>query len=285
MPVPFLAPLIGSLLASSTAGAAISGAVGTALGGAAATGIGSLLASAAPAAIGAGIGTLVAGGRPEEALANAAMFGMGGAALGNLGAAGEAAAGAQTAAASTNPLQALRILNAAGVTGSSQPAPQPMAPLRVPEGRPSQPAAPMSMAALPQQQPTPSPIPMAPQQIPEQPMVAQPAMFGQEQMPAMFSPGMNMIYPQGGIASAMAQRQFMPMMRDGGYIEGPGTGRSDSIKAQIYQDGVPVQEARLSDGEFVMTERAVRGAGNGDREKGAAKMYRMMKEFERGGRV
>jgi hypothetical protein len=72
---------------------------------------------------------------------------------------------------------------------------------------------------------------------------------------------------------------------DGGYIEGPGTGRSDSIPARIYQDGQPVQEARLSDGEFVMTERAVRGAGNGDRAKGAARMYRMMREFEKGGRV
>jgi hypothetical protein len=73
--------------------------------------------------------------------------------------------------------------------------------------------------------------------------------------------------------------------RDGGYIQGPGTGRSDSIPARIYQDGQPVQEARLSDGEFVMTERAVRGAGNGDRAKGAARMYRMMREFEKGGRV
>ena len=68
----------------------------------------------------------------------------------------------------------------------------------------------------------------------------------------------------------------------GGYIEGPGTGRSDSIPATIYQNGQPVEDARLSDGEFVMTEQAVRGAGNGDRNKGAAKMYAMMRQFERG---
>lgn len=68
----------------------------------------------------------------------------------------------------------------------------------------------------------------------------------------------------------------------GGYIQGPGTGRSDSVPASIYQNGQPVEEARLSDGEFVMTERAVRGAGNGDRDKGAAKMYAMMRQFERG---
>jgi hypothetical protein len=68
----------------------------------------------------------------------------------------------------------------------------------------------------------------------------------------------------------------------GGYVEGPGTGRSDSIPADIYQNGEPVQRARLSDGEFVMTESAVRGAGNGDRSKGAAKMYAMMRDLERG---
>ena len=67
----------------------------------------------------------------------------------------------------------------------------------------------------------------------------------------------------------------------GGYIQGPGTGRSDSINAGIFQNGRKVQEARLSDGEFVMTERAVRGMGDGDREKGAARMYEIMKKYER----
>jgi len=71
------------------------------------------------------------------------------------------------------------------------------------------------------------------------------------------------------------------MRAEGGYIEGPGTGKSDSIPAMIYQNGGPVQEARLSDGEFVMTADAVRGAGNGDRAKGAAKMYEMMNRLER----
>ena len=67
----------------------------------------------------------------------------------------------------------------------------------------------------------------------------------------------------------------------GGEIQGPGTGTSDSVRARIFQNGQPVREARLSDGEFVMTNRAVRGAGNGDRSKGAAEMYRMMHQFER----
>ena len=65
----------------------------------------------------------------------------------------------------------------------------------------------------------------------------------------------------------------------GGYVEGPGTGTSDSIPAKIYQDGRPVQEAALSDGEFVMTKKAVDGAG------GPARMYEMMRRFERGGSV
>ena len=70
-------------------------------------------------------------------------------------------------------------------------------------------------------------------------------------------------------------------MAMGGYIEGPGTGTSDSIPAAIYQNGGRVQEAALSDGEFVMTEAAVKGAGNGNRDLGAAKMYQMMDQFER----
>ena len=68
----------------------------------------------------------------------------------------------------------------------------------------------------------------------------------------------------------------------GGYIEGPGTGRSDDVKAGIFQNGQKVQEARLSDGEFVMTRKAVDNAGDGDREKGAAKMYALMNSLERG---
>jgi len=55
-----------------------------------------------------------------------------------------------------------------------------------------------------------------------------------------------------------------------GYIAGPGTETSDDIPAM------------LSDGEFVMTARAVRGAGNGSREKGVRKMYDMMRAFEGG---
>jgi hypothetical protein len=68
----------------------------------------------------------------------------------------------------------------------------------------------------------------------------------------------------------------------GGEIEGPGTGTSDSIPAEIYQDGKPVQKAALSDGEFVMTADAVKGAGNGSRDRGVKRMYELMRRFESG---
>jgi len=59
------------------------------------------------------------------------------------------------------------------------------------------------------------------------------------------------------------------ILNSGGEVEGPGTGTSDSVPA------------RLSDGEFVLTAQAVRGAGGGDRDIGAARMYEMMSELER----
>jgi hypothetical protein len=54
-------------------------------------------------------------------------------------------------------------------------------------------------------------------------------------------------------------------------VEGPGTERSDDIPAM------------LSDGEFVLNARSVRGAdptGQGNRYLGAQNLYRMMRDFE-----
>ena len=77
--------------------------------------------------------------------------------------------------------------------------------------------------------------------------------------------------------------QFTARAADGGYmqssdfprremlVEGPGTETSDDIPAM------------LSDGEFVMNAKAVRGAdpsGNGNRQAGAANLYNMMRNFE-----
>ena len=66
------------------------------------------------------------------------------------------------------------------------------------------------------------------------------------------------------------QRRETVGLNDGGEIVGPGTGTSDSVPAL------------LSDGEFVMTAKAVRNAGGGNREKGAAKMYALMNKLEKG---
>lgn len=69
---------------------------------------------------------------------------------------------------------------------------------------------------------------------------------------------------------AVQQSYMGPVtVASGGEIMGPGTPTSDSIPAM------------LSDGEFVMNARAVRGAGGGDRKDGAKKMYAMMRDFER----
>lgn len=79
-----------------------------------------------------------------------------------------------------------------------------------------------------------------------------------------------MTYPtrqfnMGGIA-ALAQGGYP---RRVGQISGPGTEKSDSIPAM------------LSDGEFVMTARAVRGLGNGSRREGAKRMYALMHKLEK----
>ena len=81
----------------------------------------------------------------------------------------------------------------------------------------------------------------------------------------------------------------------GGLIEGPGTGTSDDIPAMIYQDGKPVQEAMLSNGEVVLSLKDLRNIGGGDAEKAgkmigdapngtrgavAAKLFRNMQEFK-----
>ena len=82
-------------------------------------------------------------------------------------------------------------------------------------------------------------------------------------------------YNTMGMYSNMRGNRGLASLAEGGYprrtgqISGPGTEKSDSIPAM------------LSDGEFVMTARAVRGAGNGSRRAGAKKMYALMHQLER----
>lgn len=70
------------------------------------------------------------------------------------------------------------------------------------------------------------------------------------------------------IPTTFAAKGGVMDLQDGGESKGPGTGTSDSIPAM------------LSDGEFVMTAKAVRGAGGGDRREGARKMYEAMDQLE-----
>jgi hypothetical protein len=90
-----------------------------------------------------------------------------------------------------------------------------------------------------------------------------------------FNPNMQFTRPE--IQSPLVQAEYDPTfaaeggvmdLRQGGESEGPGTGTSDDIPAM------------LSDGEFVMTAKAVRGAGGGDRREGAKRMYEAMDKLE-----
>jgi hypothetical protein len=72
-------------------------------------------------------------------------------------------------------------------------------------------------------------------------------------------------YPTQAAAHGGEMQNFPPRT---GAISGPGTGRSDDVPAM------------LSDGEFVMTAQAVRGAGNGSRRQGVRNLYDLMRNFE-----
>jgi len=123
---------------------------------------------------------------------------------------------------------------------------------------------------------------------PQQPMAQQPTTLQQPMMqqPMMLYPQVAGLYQQplySTGSSGQSSRNPEPTgfksggiaaLAKGGYprrigqISGPGTETSDDIPAM------------LSDGEFVMTAGAVRGAGNGSRREGAKKMYALMHQLE-----
>jgi hypothetical protein len=81
--------------------------------------------------------------------------------------------------------------------------------------------------------------------------------------------------PVAGYAMGGAPVMGIASLGTGGYprrngqISGPGTETSDSIPAM------------LSDGEFVMTAKAVKALGKGNRRAGAKKMYALMHHLEK----
>lgn len=85
---------------------------------------------------------------------------------------------------------------------------------------------------------------------------------------ARMVPSVSPAFP-GGYTGQLPGLYAPRYAKAGGHISGPGTGTSDDVPAM------------LSDGEFVMTAKAVRGAGDGDRMKGAKKMYKLMNSLEK----
>jgi len=85
----------------------------------------------------------------------------------------------------------------------------------------------------------------------------------------------NIMQPQQRADGGEMRQQGIASLAAGGYprrtgqISGPGTEKSDDIPAM------------LSDGEFVMTAKAVRGAGKGSRRAGAKQMYALMHQLEK----
>lgn len=61
-------------------------------------------------------------------------------------------------------------------------------------------------------------------------------------------------------------------MAQGRYLNGSSDGMADKVPARI--DGM--QEARLSDGEFVIPADVVSHFGNGNSDAGAKELYAMM---------
>jgi hypothetical protein len=109
------------------------------------------------------------------------------------------------------------------------------------------------------------------------------ASLGEDEIKMLYDPSQNP-YLESGTAEADFYKDINPFYRDiygmnrgggvmdfpkkDGMINGPGNGQSDDIPAM------------LSDGEFVFTKQAVMAAGNGNREQGTKKMYKMMNSLE-----
>ena len=106
-----------------------------------------------------------------------------------------------------------------------------------------------------------------PEEFADEPYEYEPTREGQA-FPSLFYDPVTGQYSDTAPESIRVIQGPIRRVNAGGAVAGPGTGTSDSIPAM------------LSDGEFVMTAKAVRGMGDGSREKGAAKMYQLMIRLE-----
>ena len=234
------------------------------------------------AALGSGIGTLAAGGDATDAVKNAILAGGSGALLGTAGVSGAGAAQSATGAAATQAATQQAAQAAATKAATTEAAKQGIFGTGITGGDIFLGSSLLGLLEEPEDisddfdasdlesRPDYEGRPIAGLFVDKKTGKAYDTL---EELEAAVQERQTNNFAQGGIA-ALADSV-------GGLIEGPGTGTSDSIKAGIYQNGEKVQEARLSDEEFVMTKKAVTGAGNGDTKLGAKRMYALMDKFER----
>jgi hypothetical protein len=101
----------------------------------------------------------------------------------------------------------------------------------------------------------------------------------QQALPANFKPGVSPEFRHfdnkmvkkaaGGGITGLRSNEYKA---GGQYLQGPGDGMSDNIRANIEGH----QEARLADGEFVIPADVVSHIGNGSSNAGAKKLHTMM---------
>ena len=257
-----------------------------------------------------GIRTAVNGGSPLEILLNTAGSYTGGQLIPGIQAAGSvpnfinqgiskatgifsnpsSAFSGATSGAASNPFQTA--VDIAGnvptslVSGDQKkaaPTPTPTAPSRLSQSSPNfvGPRTPARPTATPAR---PAPTPARPAPTPAPPAAT--PMFGQlggtqtvrRAMGGSILHAKDAMNPMGGAPAAhygLASLEKGGATEDApieGYLDGPGDGMSDSIKATI--DGK--QPARLADGEFVIPADVVSGLGNGSSKAGAKVLYAMM---------
>ena len=244
------------------------------------------------AALGSGIGTLVAGGKPEDAIMNAILAGGAGAGLGAMGVQGAGAGAAQAAGgeavkqAAVSKAAQTAAAETAAQTAAAETAKSGIFGTGITGGDIYLGSNLLALTGIGDEDITDGDTRLDPRDLESRPDYQGELIGGlfmdsatgiaydtaeelEDAIMARREESMNMAL--GGIIT----------LKEGGYVEGPGTGTSDSVNAGIYQNGKKVQEARLSDGEFVFKEKSVVGAGNGNRELGAKRLYAMMDKFER----
>lgn len=264
---------------------------------------------AVTAALGSGIGTLISGGKPKDAIKNALLFGAGskifpgvGAALqqtqmsralGGMGLGTKAGIAAQAATAAPA---------AAAATQAAAPAASGIFnnPLALYGG-----LAAVSALAPPPTQPNASGFRLSQDEGYES-WMSDEELRKNLYASAIDGKRFDSAEERDAYDEMMRERQKQQMQGGlnprgyeyGGLIEGPGTVTSDDIPGRIMQDGLPTEEILVSDGEVIFSgrdlaqldpngdyERAGRELGNapnGSRGAKAAEMFARTQEFKKG---